>query len=229
MLAPNGVPDQGSSDSTARTHGLPQKVFQFVLPLTGCVLVQRQKLWPTNYLTKHHDGGMTRYAPPEGQQQSFVDERRNLSESGPAVPQEPVQLPPIHEGIEGLDDSLMEESHPAVAGEHDDDDGYEAGDAPAVEPWIEPRSATRPAIQAAASAPRPLRTPLQISLMDDVPHDMRGRDEVMRRRTDGASSASASEPAPRARESSARYVEQDRYSRSRSRLTSEEERKYFAS
>ena len=32
--------------------------------------------------------------------------------------------------------------------------------------------------------------------MDDVPHDMRGRDEVLRRRTDGASSASASEPAP---------------------------------
>ena len=83
------------------------------------------------YLTKHHDGGMTRYAPPEGQQQSFVDERRNLSESGPAVPQEPVQLPVIHEEVEIPDDSLMEESHPAVAGEHDDDDGYEAGDAPA--------------------------------------------------------------------------------------------------
>ena len=33
--------------------------------------------------------------------------------------------------------------------------------------------------------------------MDDVPHDMRGRNEVMRRRTDGASSVSASEPAPK--------------------------------
>ena len=145
------------------------------------------------YLTKHHDGGMTRYAPPEGQQQSFVDECRNLSESGPAVPQEPVQLPVIHEEVEILNDSLMEEYHPVVAGEHDDDDGYEAGDAPAEEPWIEPRPASQ---AAAASAPVQLRTPLQRSLMDDVPHDMRGRNEVMRRRTDGGSSASGSEPAP---------------------------------
>ena len=77
---------------------------------------------------------MNRYAPPEGQQQSFVDERRNLAESGPAVPQEPDQLPVSHEEIDVPDDSLMDESILAVAGDDDDDDGYEVGDTPPVEP-----------------------------------------------------------------------------------------------
>ena len=29
------------------------------------------------YLSRHHDGGVGRYAPEPGQQQSFVDERGN--------------------------------------------------------------------------------------------------------------------------------------------------------
>ena len=137
------------------------------------------------YLSRHQDGSMGRYAPPEGQQQSFVDERRELPDAGqPEAPQGDV-LPVIHEEPGLAMPEPMEESQPGAPGEDMSDAEGEAEDPPAEQP-----------------GPRSTRTPLQRSLLDDVPHDVRGRSEVMRRRLDtgGSSSerrsASMSEPGP---------------------------------
>eukprot|EP00959_Pyramimonas_sp_CCMP1952_P197155 4123019-Pyramimonas_sp.AAC.3 len=113
------------------------------------------------------------YAPPEGEQQSFVDERREINEPGSASGARPetvaeVQQPERQEqAIEQMD-----EQHGNPIDDGTDDDLMDDDLA------IVPVAAQQ-------------RTPLQRNLLDDVPHDIRAREEVMRRRVD-----SASEPAP---------------------------------
>eukprot|EP00959_Pyramimonas_sp_CCMP1952_P095530 1997340-Pyramimonas_sp.AAC.2 len=74
----------GTGSRIVGFHGKGAWVIAEGVPV--CVAVDRRRpravaeALAYQYLSKHHGGGVERYAPPDGQRQSLVDERRELPE-----------------------------------------------------------------------------------------------------------------------------------------------------